>query len=134
MSSERKYRVLMANLGIDGHEVGSIVVSRALRDAGMEVIYLGLCQTPETIVSSAIQEDADLIGISSMCGTHNRGIPKVIQFLKKKGSDDIPIIAGGIISDEDAEQLRENGVKAVFGPGTPTSKIVDFIKENICAA
>ena len=128
---EQRYRVLMANIGLDGHEVGSIVVTQALRDAGMEVIYLGLCQTPETIAVCAIHEGVDLIGISSMCGAHVGGIPATIRLLEEKGASNIQIIAGGIIPDEDVKILKEAGVKEVFGPGTPTSTIVDFVKNNI---
>jgi len=128
---EKKYRALMGCIGIDGHEVGLKVVSNALRNAGMEVIYLGLCQTPETLSVVAIEEDVDFIGISSMCGAHD-GIIEVRRLLKEKGAGDIPIIAGGIISNDDAKMLEEvAGIKGIFRPETATSVIVDFIKNNI---
>ncbi len=127
----KKYRALMGCIGIDGHEVGLKVVSSAFRDAGIEVIYLGLCQTPETLSNTAVHEDVDFIGISSMCGAHN-GIVETRRLLKEKGADDIAIIAGGIISDEDAEMLKDAAdVKGIFRPDTPTSEIVNFIMENI---
>jgi len=127
----KKYRALMGCIGIDGHEVGLKVVSNALRNAGMEVIYLGLCQTPETLSTVAIEEDVNFIGISSMCGAHD-GIIEVRRLLKEKGAGDIPIIAGGIISDEDAKKLKETAdVKGIFRPETSTDEIVNFIRNNI---
>ena len=127
MSPQRKIRVLMGNIGLDGHEMGSVVVSKALRDAGMEVVYLGLCQTPESIVKTAIQEDVDVIGVSSMSGVHDEVVPEIIGLLQDKGVANIAVIAGGIIPKEDAVALQKAGVKGVFGPGTLTSQVVDFI-------
>ena len=121
---------MVGNIGIDGHERGAMVVAHALQDAGMEVIYLGLCQTPETIASCAVQEDTDLIAIGSMCGAH-AGILETIRLLGKEGRGDIPIIAGGIIPGQDTKVLKEAGVGEVFGPGTPTSRIVDFVKRRL---
>jgi len=127
---QRKPRILMANIGLDGHEMGAIVVSTALRDAGMEVIYLGLCQTPENIVETAIQEDVDVVGISSMSGVHDEVMPIIVNLLKEKGVN-IPIIIGGIIPKEDIPQLKQVGVKGVFSPGTPTKQIIEFIQSIV---
>jgi methylmalonyl-CoA mutase C-terminal domain/subunit len=117
-------RVLIAKPGLDGHDRGAKVVARALRDAGMEVIYAGLRQTPEEIVESAIEEDVDLIGLSILSGAHMALFPRVIALLKKRKASDIPVFAGGIIPDEDAKRLRKIGLKAVFGPGTSLEQIV----------
>lgn len=117
-------RVLIAKPGLDGHDRGAKVVARALRDAGMEVIYAGLRQTPEEIVESAIEEDVDLIGLSILSGAHMALFPRVIALLKQRKAADIPVFAGGIIPDEDANRLRKIGLKAVFGPGTSLEQIV----------
>jgi len=117
-------RVLIAKPGLDGHDRGAKVVARALRDAGMEVIYAGLRQTPESIVDSAIEEDVDLIGLSCLSGAHMALFPRVLKLLKAKKLDDVPVFAGGIIPDEDARALRKIGVRAVFGPGTTLEEIV----------
>jgi methylmalonyl-CoA mutase, C-terminal domain len=117
-------RVLIAKPGLDGHDRGAKVVARALRDAGMEVIYAGLRQTPEEIVESAIEEDVDLIGLSILSGAHMALFPRVLALLKQRKAADIPVFAGGIIPDEDAKRLRKIGLKAVFGPGTSLEQIV----------
>lgn len=127
--SKKKPRVLIGCIGLGGHEMGAIYVTQILRDAGMEVVYLGLGQLPETIVSTAIQEDIDIIGISCMSAVHSELIPEVMELLKRKGISHIPVIAGGII-DRDAENvLKKIGVREVFGPGTPGSKIINFINQ-----
>jgi methylmalonyl-CoA mutase C-terminal domain/subunit len=128
---DRKIRVLVAKPGLDGHDRGAKVVARALRDAGMEVIYTGLRQTPEQIVNAAIQEDVDCVALSILSGAHNHLFPRVVDLLKEKGVDDMLIIGGGVIPDEDIPGLMEKGIKAVFTPGTPTSKTVEFIRENV---
>jgi methylmalonyl-CoA mutase C-terminal domain/subunit len=126
--AEKKIRVLIAKPGLDGHDRGAKIVARALRDAGMEVIYTGLHQTPEQIVETAIQEDVNHIGLSCLSGAHMTLFPKVIDLLKKNDAADISVSAGGIIPDEDVPRLKDAGVAGVFGPGTPTNEIVDFIK------
>lgn len=124
-------RVLVAKPGLDGHDRGAKVIARALRDAGMEVIYTGLRQTPEMIVNAAVQEDVDCIGLSILSGAHNAIIPRVMTLLKDKGADDILVVLGGTIPDQDAEFLKGQGVAAIFGPGTPLEKTVAFIRENV---
>lgn len=126
----RPYRVIVAKLGLDGHDRGAKVVSRALRDAGMEVIYTGLRQTPESVVEIAIQEDADFIGLSSLSGAHNHLFPKVAALLKEKGIDDIAIFGGGVIPEKDIPALKDAGIAAIFTPGTPTSDVIEFVKNN----
>jgi methylmalonyl-CoA mutase, C-terminal domain len=126
-----KIRVLIAKPGLDGHDRGSKVVARALRDAGMEVIYTGIRQTPEMIVATSIQEDVDVIGLSILSGAHMELFPKITKGLKSKGKSDVMIIAGGIIPDEDIPALKKLGIKAVFGPGTSTKDVVDFINGHI---
>jgi methylmalonyl-CoA mutase, C-terminal domain len=123
-SHKTPIRVLIAKPGLDGHDRGAKVVARALRDAGMEVIYAGLRQTPEEIVEAAIEEDVDLIGLSILSGAHMALFPQVIRLLEKSDAADIPIFAGGIIPDEDARRLKRLGIKAVFGPGTSLAEIV----------
>ncbi len=123
-ASEPPIRVLIAKPGLDGHDRGAKVVARALRDAGMEVIYAGLRQTPEEIVEAAIEEDVDLIGLSILSGAHMALFPRVMTLLKKRKASNIPVFAGGIIPDEDAARLRRLGLKAVFGPGTSLERIV----------
>ncbi|MCB2186132.1 MAG: cobalamin B12-binding domain-containing protein [Deltaproteobacteria bacterium] len=127
----RKIRVLAAKPGLDGHDRGVKVLAAALRDAGMEVIYTGLRQTPEQIVAAAMQEDADVIGLSVLSGAHDYLFPKVMALLKEKGMDDVLVLGGGIIPQEDVDSLKELGIAGVFGPGTRTSEIIDFIKENL---
>jgi methylmalonyl-CoA mutase C-terminal domain/subunit len=128
---ERKIRVLVAKPGLDGHDRGAKVIARALRDAGMEVIYTGLQQTPSMIVEAALQEDVDVIGLSILSGAHMTLLPKITQLLREQGMDDVLVVAGGIISDADAQTLREqHGVAAVYGPGASTHDIVRFIQAN----
>lgn len=126
-----KIRVLVAKPGLDGHDRGAKVVARALRDAGMEVIYTGIRQTPQMIVEAAVQEDVDVVGLSILSGAHLELFPPIIEGLKKKGKGDALVVAGGIIPDEDIPALKKMGIKAVFGPGTPTHKIVEFIKQEV---
>ena len=128
--TERKIRVLIAKPGLDSHDRGAKVVARALRDAGMEVIYTGLRQTPEQIVETAIQEDVDVIGLSILSGAHMALFPRIMQLLKEKGVKDVMVFAGGIIPDEDVPKLKAIGIKEIFGPGTLTDVIVKFVKEN----
>jgi len=123
-----KIRVVIAKPGLDGHDRGAKVVARALRDAGMEVIYLGLHQTAENIVNAAIQEDADIIGLSSLAGAHMTHFPRVLELLKQNNAADIKVFGGGIIPDEDRDQLLEQGVAMLFGPGTDTEHIVDEVR------
>ena len=125
-------RVLVAKPGLDGHDRGAKVISRALRDAGMEVIYTGLRQTPEQIVQAAIQEDVDVVAMSILSGAHNYLLPKVVELLKEENAyDDILVIGGGVIPDEDIPFLKESGVAEIFTPGTPTSVTIDYIRENV---
>lgn len=124
-------RILVAKPGLDGHDRGAKVVARALRDAGFEVIYTGLHQTPEMIASAAVQEDVDAIGMSIMSGAHNTLFPAVLQALRELGADDIPVFGGGIIPDEDIATLQAAGVAKVFRPGTPLGDIVTWVKQHI---
>src|SRR5450631_418735 len=124
----RKLRVVIAKPGLDGHDRGAKVIARALRDAGMEVIYTGLRQTPEQIVAAALQEDADVVGLSILSGAHNHIAPRLLQLLKEKGLEDVLVVIGGIIPDVDRPKLEEIGVKGIFLPGTPMQQIVDFIQ------
>lgn len=128
---DRRIRVLIAKPGLDGHDRGAKVVARALRDAGMEVIYTGLRQTPEMIVSAAIQEDVDAIGLSILSGAHMHYFREVKRLLEEQGASDILLFGGGIIPDEDVPRLKALGVAAVFGPGTSTQEIVDFLKAKV---
>ncbi len=130
MSEERKIRVIVAKPGLDGHDRGAKVVARALRDAGMEVIYTGLRQTPEQVVEAAVQEDVDVIGLSILSGAHTYLVPRIVELLKEAGMDDVLVTVGGIIPEDDIPMLNEHGVKGIFGPGTPTDEIVDYIREN----
>src|SRR5438093_8970702 len=125
-----KIRVVIAKPGLDGHDRGAKVIARALRDAGMEVIYTGLRQTPEQIAAAALQEDADVIGLSILSGAHNHIAPRLMQLLKEKGLDDVLVLIGGIIPGVDVPKLKEIGVKGIFLPGTPMQDIVDFINAN----
>tara|TARA_B100001750_G_C15024427_1_gene358651 strand:+ start:46 stop:444 length:399 start_codon:yes stop_codon:yes gene_type:complete len=127
MSKKGKIRILIAKPGLDGHDRGAKVIARALRDAGMEVIYTGLRQSPEDIVEAAIQEDVQFIGLSILSGAHNHIFPKVVELLKEKNIDDIRIIAGGIIPDEEIPKWKKMGIEAIFGPGSSTTEIIDYI-------
>lgn len=129
-TGQRPIRVLVAKPGLDGHDRGAKVVARALRDAGMEVVYTGLRQTPERIAQAALDEDVDVVGLSSLSGAHAALFPRVVQELAKRGMQDVMVVGGGIIPPADAERLLAAGVRAVFGPGTPTTEIVEFIKQN----
>jgi methylmalonyl-CoA mutase C-terminal domain/subunit len=129
----RPIRVLVAKPGLDGHDRGAKVVAAALRDAGMEVIYTGLHQTPEMIATAAVQEDADVVGLSILSGAHMTLFPRVVELLREQGRDDILITGGGIIPKEDMEALEARGVAKLFGPGTPTSDLVDYIKQWFAA-
>jgi len=131
MLTERKIRVLAAKPGLDGHDRGIKVICMALRDAGMEVIYTGLRQTPEQIVSAALQEDADVIAMSVLSGAHNYLFPRVMELVKEKGITDVLVMGGGVIPDEDIPALKTAGIAAIFGPGTDTNEIINFIRENI---
>ncbi len=128
---DRKIRVVVAKPGLDGHDRGAKVVARALRDAGMEVIYTGLRQTPEAILQTCIQEDADVLCLSSLSGAHDYLFPKVGQLFKEKGVDDVLILGGGIIPEEDMASLKANGIEEIFGPGTRTEDIVEYIKTHL---
>jgi methylmalonyl-CoA mutase C-terminal domain/subunit len=127
---DRRIRVLVAKPGLDGHDRGAKVIARALRDAGMEVIYTGLRQTPEMIVNAALQEDVQVIGLSILSGAHNAIVPRVMELLKQNQMDDVMVLVGGIVPDEDAEQLKRLGVAAVFQPGASLEGIVDFIRRS----
>lgn len=127
----RPIRVLIAKPGLDGHDRGAKLIARALRDAGMEVIYTGLRQTPEQIVAAAIQEDVDVVGMSILSGAHNHLLPKVVELLKAQGADDVLVIGGGVIPDDDIPGLKSAGIDEVFTPGTATTTTIDFIKNNV---
>ena len=129
----RKIRVLIAKPGLDGHDRGAKIIARALRDAGMEVVYTGIRQTPEQIVNAAIQEAVDIIGLSCLSGAHNHLFPKVVELLKEKGAQDIPIFGGGIIPVDDIPTLKKAGIREIFQPGTSTDDIIKYIRENIRA-
>ncbi len=130
MTTERKIRVLIAKPGLDSHDRGAKIVARALRDAGMEIIYTGLRQTPEQIVETALQEDVNVIGLSILSGAHKVLFPKIMELIREKGMDDVLVFAGGIIPQEDIRDLKRIGIKEVFGPGTPTGTLVEFVQEN----
>jgi methylmalonyl-CoA mutase C-terminal domain/subunit len=127
----RKVRVIIAKPGLDGHDRGAKVIARALRDAGMEVVYTGLRQTPEQIVTAALQEDADVVGLSILSGAHNHIAPRLMELLKASGLDDVLVMIGGIIPDVDVPRLQAIGVKGVFLPGTPMKDIIEFINANV---
>ena len=131
MPAEKKIRVLVAKPGLDGHDRGAKVIARALRDAGMEVIYTGLRQTPEMVVHAALQEDVDVIGLSILSGAHNAIIPRVMELLRQNKMEDVLVIIGGIIPDQDIPGLKQAGVAGIFLPGTPMNEIVDFIRQNV---
>lgn len=128
---EKRIRVLVAKPGLDGHDRGAKVVARALRDAGFEVVYTGLRQTPEQIAEAALQEDVNVVAMSILSGAHGHLFPKVVGLLKEKGMDDVLVVGGGVIPDADIPALKDAGVAEVFTPGTPTSAIVDFINANV---
>jgi methylmalonyl-CoA mutase, C-terminal domain len=131
MAEQQKIRVLVAKPGLDGHDRGAKVIARALRDAGMEVIYTGLRQTPEMIVTAALQEDVQVIGLSILSGAHNAIVPRVMDLLKQNQMDDVIVLVGGIIPDQDVAGLKKAGVAGIFQPGTPMDSIVKFIREHV---
>jgi len=132
--TEKKIRVLIAKPGLDGHDRGAKVIARALRDAGMEVIYTGLRQTPEMIAAAAAQEDVDVIGLSILSGAHNTLCPRLLELLREKQMQDVPVVIGGIIPEADIPGLKQAGIAAVFLPGTATHEIVEFIQKRVAAA
>jgi methylmalonyl-CoA mutase C-terminal domain/subunit len=132
-ASRGKIRVVVAKPGLDGHDRGAKIIARALRDAGMEVIYTGLHQTPEQIAATVIQEDADAVGLSILSGAHMTLVPKVAALLKEQGADEVVLVVGGTIPHDDIPQLKELGVAAVFTPGSPTQEIVDFLRASVSA-
>jgi methylmalonyl-CoA mutase C-terminal domain/subunit len=129
--TEKKIRVLVAKPGLDGHDRGAKVIARALRDAGMEVIYTGLRQSPEMIASAALQEDVDAVGVSILSGAHNTLCPRIVELLREKGLDDCLVLIGGIVPQEDIPRLKQQGIAEVFPPGTSTEDIVTFLRENV---
>jgi methylmalonyl-CoA mutase C-terminal domain/subunit len=131
MPTSRPIRVVVAKPGLDGHDRGARVIARALRDAGMEVIYTGIFQSPESIVSAVVQEDADVLGISTLSGAHLEYAEAVLELLTEHGREDVLFLVGGIVPDEDVERLKELSVAAVFGPGTPTQEVIGFIRERL---
>ena len=131
MQSTRKIRVLIAKPGLDSHDRGAKVVARALRDAGMEVIYTGLRQTPEQIVETALQEDVDVIGLSILSGAHKTLFPRIMELLKKQGLSDVMVFAGGIVPEEDIIEMKKLGIKEIFGPGTTTDSIIQYVRDNL---
>ncbi len=128
---EKKIRVLVAKPGLDSHDRGAKVVARALRDAGMEVIYTGLRQTPEQIVETVLQEDVGVLGLSILSGAHMTLFPKIMELMRQKGLNDVLVFAGGIIPEEDVDPLKKIGIKEIFGPGTPTETVVNFVKRHV---
>jgi methylmalonyl-CoA mutase, C-terminal domain len=130
MTQERKIKIIIAKPGLDGHDRGAKVVARALRDAGFEVVYTGIRQTPEMIAETALQEDADIIGLSILSGAHLELFPRVVEELKKRGMDDVVLFGGGIIPHEDIPRLEELGFKGIFGPGSSTHDIIDWVRNN----
>ena len=130
---DRKIRVVIAKPGLDGHDRGAKIIARALRDAGMEVVYTGLHQTPEQIVETAIQEDADAVGVSILSGAHMTLVPRILEGLRANEAEDVLVVVGGTIPAEDAQELKSLGVAEVFGPGAPTSEIVDFLRGAVAA-
>ncbi|MHB1418109.1 MAG: cobalamin B12-binding domain-containing protein [Bacillota bacterium] len=129
--SDKTIRVLVAKAGLDGHDRGAKVIAQALRDAGMEVIYTGLRQTPEQIVEAAVQEDVQVIGISCLSGAHMHLFPPIVELLREKGAADILVVGGGVIPEDDIPYLKENGIAEIFTPGASTKKIVEYIKEHV---
>ena len=133
MAEVKTIRVVIAKVGLDGHDRGAKIIARALRDAGMEVIYTGLHQVPEQVVETVIQEDADAVGISILSGAHMTLVPRIVDGLRERGADDVLVVVGGTIPDDDVAELRERGVAAVFTPGAATSDIVEFLRANVPA-
>jgi methylmalonyl-CoA mutase C-terminal domain/subunit len=131
MSPERKIRIMVAKPGLNGHDRGAKIIARGFRDAGFEVIYTGLHQTPEQIVAAAIQEDVDGIGLSSLAGAHDYLFPRVVELLNEKGADEIVVFGGGIIPEEDILRLKDAGIREIFTPGTPIEKTVNWVRRNI---
>lgn len=131
MSQKRKIRIMVAKPGLDGHDRGARIIARAFRDAGYEVVYSGLHQSPEEIVKAAIQEDVDMIGLSSLAGGHKYNFPKVVQFLKEQDADDIIVCGGGIIPEEDIPWLKKKGIREIFTPGTSLDNIVAWVEKNV---
>lgn len=131
MSTERKLRVLVAKPGLDGHDRGARIIARAFRDAGFEVVYTGLRQTPEQVVNAALQEDVDVIGLSVLSGAHMTLCPKIMDLLREEGLDDVLVLVGGIVPEADVELLKRAGIREVFGPGTPTDEIIAYIREHV---
>jgi methylmalonyl-CoA mutase C-terminal domain/subunit len=129
----RRIRVVVAKPGLDGHDRGAKIIARTLRDAGMEVIYTGLHQTPEQIVETAIQEDADAVGISILSGAHMTLVPRILELLKQQGAEDVLVVVGGTIPADDIDELKRQGVAEVYTPGAPTAQIVDFLKERLAS-
>jgi methylmalonyl-CoA mutase C-terminal domain/subunit len=130
MGRARKIRIVLAKPGLDGHDRGAKLLARIFMEAGMEVIYTGLRQTPEMIVETALQEDADVVGLSSLSGVHNYFFPRVMELLREKGMNDVLVVGGGIIPNEDVAELKKSGIAEIFGPGTSTEQIVNFIQSN----
>jgi methylmalonyl-CoA mutase, C-terminal domain len=133
MAQQRKIKIVVAKPGLDGHDRGAKLLARIFAEAGMEVVYTGLRQTPEMITETALQEDADVVGLSSLSGVHNYFFPRVVELLREKGLDDVLVVGGGIIPTEDVDDLKKAGVAEIFGPGTPTTSIVEFITNNVRA-
>jgi len=131
MATKRRLRVMVAKPGLDGHDRGARIIARAFRDAGYEVVYSGLHQSPEEIVEGAIQEDVDMIGLSSLAGAHKYLFPRTVELLAEKGADDIVVCGGGIIPDEDIPFLKKRGIQEIFRPGTPLDEIVQWVEENV---
>jgi methylmalonyl-CoA mutase C-terminal domain/subunit len=131
MASQNKIKMVLAKPGLDGHDRGAKLLARIFSESGMEVIYTGLRQTPEMIAETVLQEDADVVGLSSLSGVHNYFFPRVMELLREKGLDDVLVVGGGIIPAEDIQELKKSGVAEIFGPGTPTGEIVEFIKKNV---
>jgi methylmalonyl-CoA mutase C-terminal domain/subunit len=127
----RRIKMIIAKPGLDGHDRGAKLLARIFAEAGMEVVYTGLRQTPEMIASAAEQEDADVVGLSSLSGVHNYFFPRIVELMREKGLTDVLLVGGGIIPEEDYDFLKKSGIAAIFGPGTPTSKIVSFVKKNV---
>jgi methylmalonyl-CoA mutase C-terminal domain/subunit len=131
MPKQRRVRVMVAKPGLDGHDRGARIIARAYRDAGFEVVYTGLHQTPEEIVEAAIQEDVDMLGLSSLAGAHRYLFPRTVELLKERGVDDIVVIGGGIIPEDDVSELKAAGVREIFTPGTPLETVVKWVQENV---
>lgn len=129
----RPIRVVVAKVGLDGHDRGAKIVARAFRDAGMEVVYTGLHRTPEEVVEAAVQEDVDVVGLSLLSGAHMTLVPRVMSLLRERGLEDVLVVVGGIVPDDDAQRLRDSGVAEVFGPGTETQALVRFVREHVAA-